>query len=271
MILACSECSARYLLPDSAIGPEGREVRCVRCGNVWLAEGRAIDLLSPLPSLPPGRRIAFPAAMAPEPEPSWEPPTVAELRDAFWRMIGYTPAVFDTGFRPRRNPARMMNLMAIGAGVILLGASGAVLALDYKINQPIDSHQPLRMANAVVAPKASTPLQLSLISAPKSTVMANGSVLFAIAGRVRNPGVKRELVPDVVAELRDDSGKPIYSWTIRVPRNALLPGESVDFESSEVDVPSDAKSLGLDFLSRWPVRPGAWSAEPGAYDEQTPT
>ena len=35
MILQCSNCNARFLVPDSAIGVGGRTVRCSRCQNTW--------------------------------------------------------------------------------------------------------------------------------------------------------------------------------------------------------------------------------------------
>lgn len=36
MIITCPACSAQYLLPDDAIGPKGRRVKCTTCDYTWL-------------------------------------------------------------------------------------------------------------------------------------------------------------------------------------------------------------------------------------------
>ena len=35
MILNCNSCEKKFVVPDSAIGKEGRLVQCSSCGNKW--------------------------------------------------------------------------------------------------------------------------------------------------------------------------------------------------------------------------------------------
>ncbi|MHA6317923.1 MJ0042-type zinc finger domain-containing protein [Altererythrobacter sp. CAU 1778] len=66
MIIACPACATRYVVPDSAIGVEGRTVRCAKCKHSWYQDG---------PELPD--RPAPTAEPAPTPEPVTPPPEPA--------------------------------------------------------------------------------------------------------------------------------------------------------------------------------------------------
>ncbi|WP_202899827.1 zinc-ribbon domain-containing protein, partial [Kordiimonas gwangyangensis] len=37
MILVCPSCEAKFNVPDGAIPPEGRTVRCAKCKHSWKA------------------------------------------------------------------------------------------------------------------------------------------------------------------------------------------------------------------------------------------
>ena len=44
MIITCPACATRYVVPDSAIGVDGRTVRCAKCRHSWFQEGAELDL-----------------------------------------------------------------------------------------------------------------------------------------------------------------------------------------------------------------------------------
>lgn len=56
MIIACPACSTRYAVPDTAIGVEGRTVRCAKCKHSWFQEGPAVEPPAPQGGQPDHQR-----------------------------------------------------------------------------------------------------------------------------------------------------------------------------------------------------------------------
>ena len=245
MILECPECSTRYLVPDSAIGADGRTVRCATCRHSWFQE-------SPPPAEPPIELpveaiVAEPIAEEPPvgapgevPEPAEAPrfapppppPPIVEAPASDYDAFAHRPP-----FRPTRNLQRRRTVAAVLAGLLMLAGVAAIVWLGAPgllagIGLPVGpAESPLRIKDNPIERRE----------------LENGSELFAVSGRVTNPSSSRQRVPDIRAELRDAQGRLVYGWTITPERRVLPPGGGLEFNSAKLDVPSNSKRLELSF------------------------
>ena len=228
MILECSECHTRYLVPDTAIGPDGRTVRCANCRHSWFQMPAALDLQTVAPPAP------FAAAPAPEPALPRAEPAFAGA-DHNYDAFAHEPP-----FKPRRNPARLWNALAVTAGVVLLTAAVAMLFL----NVPS-----LAARLGVPIGVQATELTFLNLKKPERRNLPSGSELFAISGQVHNPTSRRQTVPDIRAELKDAQNRTVFSWTFQIDQKTIAPGGTADFFSTKLDVPPSSKQVSLSFVT----------------------
>jgi len=251
MILSCPSCHARYLVPDAAVGPNGRQVRCASCRHSWFQEPAQVDLPETPAMSPPAAAPEAPPPYAPTAMPAVEPSVAATATAvkappmpeddvvAHYDGPGDAAPRYDVPalVRPRRSTARLLTIAAAILALVLLVSIGAILAVG-----------PDRIRQVAGLTQQAEPLLLQSVRNPERRDTASGNALLAVTGRIVNPTDKTQTVRDIRAELRDHQGRTVYSWTITRPVNELAAGATAQFDSAAVDVPRNATNLRMSFI-----------------------
>ncbi|WP_294395743.1 hypothetical protein [uncultured Sphingomonas sp.] len=106
---------------------------------------------------------------------------------------------------------------------------------------------PQQVASRLGIAEQRVPLGIAITREPDWRMIAGGSQLFAVSGRIWNPTDVEQAVPDIRAELKDGKGKTVYAWTITRPVARLGPGQQIGFDGAAVDVPDSSSNISVSF------------------------
>lgn len=221
MQLSCPNCGTTYQVPDNAIGPNGRKIRCRACDTSWFEPGRT-DPPATLPDTAPAVSIPFVPQPAPAPEPAGAESAPDEAEEAVAPRR-----------RRMRGPWLLLGLVVL---VVLLGGVIATVVMG-----------PDQVATRLGIGDRRVPLGIAITREPDWRMIAGGSQLFAVSGRIWNPTSVAQPVPDIRAELKDATGRTVYAWTITRPVPRLAPGQAVSFDGAAVDVPPSSSRVNVAF------------------------
>ncbi len=267
MIISCPACTTRYVVPDSAIGADGRTVRCAKCRHSWFQEGPSLaprpDRAQAVAVAPPPPPFGEPAAttVGPAPLPQGEPsapqpeaaggeaadapvpppppgvpdeavPQTASSYSDSRYGADYSSFAHEPPFRARRNPAKMWTLAAAIFAVVSLSAVAATAWYGLPAWMPF--------ARPLFA-EAQPDLKLDFPDdQQRPRLLADNSTFFEVNGTVANISEVSRSVPEIQVVLRDSRGRIAYTGEIRPPKRVLAPGETMSINEALHPVPKGA-------------------------------
>jgi predicted Zn finger-like uncharacterized protein len=227
MILTCPACATRYQADEAKFPPQGRQVRCAKCGHVWHQPG---------PAAAPENDVVA----TPDQPPHHDEPSVS-------RTGAFAPSL--TVPEERGEPLARGAMLAVVAGWI--GLIALIAAIGY-------SAMRYRQEISVIWPQSAgvysalgiklNPQGIDFVKVDYRRENENGQTVLAVTGHIVN-GSSRELsVPqNVRVTLSDASNHEIYHWSFTPNVQSLKPGQSSPFLTRLSTPPAAARHLEVRF------------------------
>jgi predicted Zn finger-like uncharacterized protein len=280
MHIICPHCTTFYGIDSSALGKEGRTVRCSRCKEVWLA--RSDDMAWSEHALMPMTTLAGTAsdsnravereASEPRPDemPLVESPSITgdwvaakADKDSWqngengWPLMALDAAQDAETIRPPR-PSRMrrkpsFSIPRLGRLANLPAACATMSALVLALM--IWRVDVVRLLPQTAAFYKMVGLDVNLRGlafkdVKIATETVEGKPVLVIEGMIVDEARKPVPLPRLRFSVRDAQGAEIYAWNAVLEQSTLNPGEKAWFRSRLASPPADGRNIDVRFFTK---------------------
>jgi predicted Zn finger-like uncharacterized protein len=246
MILTCPACQTRYQVDATKFPPEGRNVRCARCGEVWHQSHPQAEIP---PAQEPGPEAVEPvpeaapeAVFAPPPEPPAEEPQ---------REFYAQPEVRDAepqAEKPLRPRSPLPRKLALGTGWLALAAAVAAVVFVMAVwRQQVVQVWPQSASLYAAFGAKVNPLGLEIGNVKSNQAPQNGQIVLTVSGALTNVTGKELPVPQIRVALADGDKRELYHWTFAPEVMTLKPGQTTHFVTRLSSPPEGARHLEVRF------------------------
>jgi predicted Zn finger-like uncharacterized protein len=236
MILTCPACQTRYTVDAAKFPPQGRSVRCARCGEVWHAEP---DVAEPAFEPPP------PEPPRPDPREAYAEPVPRDpvlrdpvLRDPVLRDSGpQAPPVSVREPSPpfwQRRPVLAAGWVGLVGVVLLIGIAATAWRQQVVDAWPQSAAVYSKLGMKVAASG------LKLDHTKFSNEMRGALPVLTVSGALTNVADRELPVPQIRIGLVDAEKREVYHWTVAPNVISLKPGQSTRFATELSNPPEGA-------------------------------
>ena len=248
MILSCSACSTRFLVPDQALRPNGRKVKCGKCGATWF---------TPPPTNAPSQ-AELESVPPPTPAPAAAQPTVASgaprldtpvtasvgqpvdpMRAVRDRVVNL-PTVKEA---PARRSSDTIGWLVLAASVMIVIAA-AYLGRD-RVVSLLPAAQPYY---AKLGIPVALPERLMVRDVTTKQVREGDAAVLEVTGLIANESRHARPMPRLRIALLNEKREQIFEYTF-APEGVEVPGRGeVAFATKLSKPPAEARHLDVTLI-----------------------
>lgn len=233
MILTCPNCDTRYSVDGSRFPPQGRTVRCAKCGHSW---HQAAEVEPPAEADSAAEPVVAPVPEAPAPAAAGAAPSPTRA---------YAPAAAAPP-EPRAPLGPKLAVAAGWAGLILVVLLIALSAVRYRQDIAVIWPQSAGVYSTLGLHVNASGIDFRQVDYKRES--EDGQVVLVVTGQIVNTGGRELPVPQTIrVTLSDLNNRELYHWTFAPKVTILKPGQSAPFLTRLSSPPAAARHLEVRF------------------------